>query len=55
MAITADTPEKLIQSGLELLHDATAQEKMIAAQKKNVSETASADIAEFIIEHTNKR
>lgn len=55
MAITADSPEKLIKNGLELLHNAAAQEKMTAAQKENVSETASADIAGFIIEYTNKR
>lgn len=52
MAITADTPDGLIKSGLELLHDTAAQKKMIAAQKENVSDNASEDIAKFIIDYT---
>lgn len=54
MAVTADTPDELVEKGLNLLADEEAKATMINAQTKNVDANATENIVNFIVDRTKE-
>ena len=55
MAVSADTPQDLVNAGFELISSPEKEAAMIKAQEENVSASATKNSVDFILSLIEKR